>query len=175
MAGFYTAILSLPDSISERVTIDPNVRVENFEGGYEGSAKVGDLRIVFREPDKETCEAIFALEVGFSQSYDSLVQDAKLWLEGQPKVSVVALIKLEETPKYQNPILKLGDEELEQLELLDPKKIQLQDFIVDNRGYITYRGLIWAGVITEASVEVWRRDAITRLAYRDGSRMVSSY
>ena len=175
MAGFYAAVPSLPDSIRRRVTIEPNVRAENFEGGYEGSAKVGDLRIIFGEPDEDICETILALEVGFSQSYDSLVQDAKLWLEGQPKVSVVVLIKLEEAPKYQNPIPKLEDEELKQLELLDPKKIQPRNFIVDNRGYITYRGLTWAGVITEASMEVWRRDPITGLAFQDGGRMVSCY
>ena len=174
--GFSAAIRSLPTSIRRRVAINSNVQTNNFRGKYEGSVKFADVRIVFRKQSVEwICETMFALEVGFSQSYDSLVQDAKLWLEGQPKMSVVVLIKLEETPKYQNPILELTDKELERLGLLDPNEIQSQDFIVDNRGYLIYRGLTWVGDITEAFVEVWRRDPITGLAFQDGGRTVSCY
>ena len=44
------------------------------------------------------------VEKGFSESYGDLVNDARLWLEGNHEVRMVILIKIKEDPKYQNPI-----------------------------------------------------------------------
>ncbi|KAL1967573.1 hypothetical protein VTN77DRAFT_3088 [Rasamsonia byssochlamydoides] len=38
-------------------------------------------------------------------------------------------------------------------------------------GPITYQGLTWVGVISEAYLEIWRRDATTKSPMLDGARI----
>ena len=47
-------------------------------------------------------EVKFVAEVSFSESYEELVQDAKLWLGGNGTVSLVMLVKLGEDPCYRS-------------------------------------------------------------------------
>ena len=39
-------------------------------------------------------------EIGFSQDYEDLVKDAKLWLEGMKSVNICVVVGFEEEPKY---------------------------------------------------------------------------
>ena len=170
--GFFKATADLPLSVQTRMNIATNQNFRGFTGRYSGSSKTPDLAVEFENADGSH-EIKFILEVGFSETYEDLVEDARLWLEGKEEVSLVVLVKFTVNPGYQCPARGLDDEELERLEFPDPADIRVQDFTSTGEyGPVTYNGLQWAGQISEAFMELWRRDPDTGLAFRDGRRRV---
>jgi len=72
-----------------KVVIDATL--DNFEGAYSGSKKAPDGMIY---PVKRRWPSI-ALEVGYSQPYNSLLEDVSLLLEGSDgRIGLVILVKL---------------------------------------------------------------------------------
>jgi len=172
-AGFVEAAANLPLSVRTRMNVATNQNFKGFAGRYSGSSKTPDLAIQFKNAATGKREIKFILEVGFSESYDDLVEDAKLWLEGKQEVSLVVLVKFTEDPGYQCPARGLDDEELERLEFPEPADIDVDDFNSEGEyGPVTYKGLQWAGVISEAIMELWTRNPATGLATKSGNRRV---
>ena len=171
-AGFVEAAADLPLSVRTRMNIATSQNFKGFAGRYSGSSKTPDLAIQFKNATGKR-EIKFILEVGFSETYQDLVEDAKLWLEGKQEVSLVVLVKFTESPSYQCPARGLDDEELERLEFPEPADIRVEDFTsAEEYGPVTYNGLQWAGKISEAFMELWKRDPDTGLAFREGRRRV---
>jgi hypothetical protein len=171
--GFFNATMDLPSSIQNRMNVATNEDFGGFAGTYSGSSKTPDLAIQLKNANGKR-EIKFVLEVGFSETYQELVDDAKLWLEGKEEVSLVMLVKFTETPSYRCPARNLGDHELEQLEFPEPADIQVTNFNSGGEyGPVTYKGLQWAGVISEAFIELWTRNPATGKATKVGRRRVS--
>lgn len=85
----------------------------------------------------------FILQAGVSERYEQLVEYARLWLEGHPSVSILALVKFKETPKYRCPLRPFDNEELD-IGLEDTP--QMRDFVVEtNCGPVTCQSLTWVG------------------------------
>lgn len=167
--GFIAAQESLPGQLSSRISTAANRDFRGFGGHYTGSNKTPDLAVQFKN-DAGNREIKFVLEVGFSETYEDLLQDAKLWLEGKHEVSVVVLVKFEETPSYQCPV---RDEDLEALEFPSESEINIVDFeLQEEYGPVVYKGLQWVGCISTAYMEVWKRDPVTGLATKNGNRIV---
>jgi len=114
--GFSIACRSLPLHVQDRMNIARDQRYKMFGGIYTGLKKVPDLALDIKN-DIGVREVKFVAEVGFSETYEQLVQDAKLWLEGSETVSLVMLVKLEEDPCYRCPIRNLTESEFAELEL----------------------------------------------------------
>lgn len=86
--------------------------IGGFSGDYANSRKQSDMAIIPLLPpaveeaddDPEPLNDGFplvAVEVGFSETYEQLLADMKLWLKGsEGKVRAVVLVSLTETPKY---------------------------------------------------------------------------
>jgi len=105
-----------------------NQTFTGFEGQYTGSSKVPDLALLSRNVNRVN-EPKFILEVGLSETYEQLVQDAKLWLEGTRDVLVVVLVKFTENPKYRCPIPNVTVKDLDRLNIpKKPSEIRAQDF-----------------------------------------------
>jgi hypothetical protein len=170
MEGFYAAKSSLPGQLSSRINTAVNQDFDDFEGNYAGSSKAPDLAIQFQNDNGER-EVKFVLEVGFSKTYDELIRDAKLWLEGNQEVSVVMLVKFEENPSYQCPID--DNKDLEELGFPDMPNVKIGDFVLQREyGPVVYKGFQWVGHISAAFMEVWKRDPSTRSAVKNGNRIV---
>jgi len=170
--GFTDATVGLPLSVQTRMNVATNQNFKGFAGRYSGSSKTPDLAIQFKNATGKR-EIKFILEVGFSETYEDLVEDAKLWLEGKEEVSLVVLVKFTEDPNYQCPARGLNDKELEQLEFPEAADIDVDDFNSEGEyGPVTYKGLQWAGVISEAIMELWTRNPATGLATKSGHRRV---
>src|SRR4051794_25640111 len=92
LRGFNFAIADLPDPVCSNIDAVSNQDFKGFEGQYRGSKKTPDLAVLFTNAAGDR-EAKFILEVGFSETYEKLVQDAKMWLEGKQEVSVLVLVK----------------------------------------------------------------------------------
>jgi hypothetical protein len=170
--GFNVAQESLPYPLRTRITAVANEEYNGFGGQYSGSNKTPDLAVNFEDANG-SIEPKFVLEVGFSETYDDLVQDARMWLEGRNDVSVFVLASLEETPKYRCPVRGLNDEDSEQLGFPGATELKTFDFSLEGEyGPATYKGFIWVGQISAAFMEIWKKDPMTGLATRNGSRIV---
>ena len=99
-----------------------------FEGQYEGSAKIADLAVKVTDAD-DGWETKMVFEIGFSEEYEALMDDAKLWLEGMSSVSLCVLVSFEEKPRYQCPVDDNMDEEkFKKLGFPDPSELKPKHF-----------------------------------------------
>jgi hypothetical protein len=151
------AQLKLPRDVERSITTQTGRDYKRFEGRWEGSKKKPDLAIQVKNA-AGNLEVKWVLEIGFSETYNDLVDDTKLWLEGRSDVSTVILIKIKETPRYQCPISL--DDDLNQLGIpLTEVEVLFSDVIFTGEyGPATYRGKTWVGEISEVIMEVWKRD-----------------
>lgn len=173
--GFAIARSTLPTSLRTRITAAANQEYKGFGGRYSGSNKAPDLAVEFKNA-KGDLEPKFVLEVGFSETYDDLVRDARMWLEGRNDISIFVLTKFKETPKYRCPVRQLDDKDFEQLRFPKATELRTSDFNIEGEyGPATYKGFIWVGQISAAFMELWKKDPTTGLATRNGSRIVGSY
>ena len=125
------------------MNVTTNQTYTGFGWDYSGSSKIPDLAVEFKNAAGEL-ETKFVLEVGFSEKYEDLVQDVKMWLEGKREVSVVLLVKFEETPRYQYPVHE--DDDLGQLGFLEITEIRARDFSLEGEyGPVTYMDFTWVG------------------------------
>ena len=170
---FHQSTADLPDSLQSRIDVSGSEDTRGFSGRYSGSQKAPDLSIKFQDFDgKRRLKCVF--EVGFAENCNDLVQDARRWLEGKQSVVLVILANFEEMPSYKNPMKDLSSVEFIQLNFPGSLTIEESDFTLQGEyGPVIYRGLCWAGKIASASLEIWRRDSVTRLARKDGDRIVS--
>jgi hypothetical protein len=168
--GFIAAAEGLPERWDFDIAFNQNFN--GFSGQYAGSCKVPDLAVEFTNAAGD-CPPKFILEIGLSETYEDLLQDARLWLEGNDYVSIVVLVKFVETPKYRSPRLRTKD--LVDLDFPKAPELKEHHFNMEGEyGPVSYKGIKWAGVISEAFLEVWKRDPTTRLAVMDGVRTVWS-
>jgi len=161
--------LSVPTQA--RIATRANSSFNDFEGRYGKSRKVPDLAIVWNNGSFEY-EPKFILEVGFTETYNELVKDARLWLEDHSDVSAVIVVKLDETPSFQCPSNSMEDAEIEAIGFPVACAILSRNFkLQGSNGPVRYRGLQWTGRLT-AFLEVWRRHPVSGLAARSGNRVV---
>ena len=173
MSGLYRALFALPAKTQSKIDI---IVLKNYQyifyGKYEGSEITSSLTVQTYN-DKGLDEVNFVLEVGLSESYEELVEDAQLWLEGTDTVSIVMLIKLYEDPPYNGPTHDLTDEEFNALQFPPIEEINQQSFAVHGQyGPATYKGLTWVGSIS-GFIEIWGAEGAPRSACRISDRIVS--
>jgi hypothetical protein len=189
----------------ERCRCVANEEMNGFDGQYSGSYKTADLAIRIRNADEEL-ETKMVVEVGFSEDYQALINDAKLWLEGMSSVSLCLLVSFEEQPRYQCPVdVNMDEEKFKRFGFPEPGKLRDRDFYLEGVfGPAIYKRLRneevddeevgdeepdndedsddeepdneepkWAGNISTAFLERWKRDAKTGKAKKYGKRVVS--
>jgi hypothetical protein len=117
-------------------------KTNGFEGQYLGSAKIPDLAVQTLNAD-HILETKMVVEVGFSEEYNDLISDVKLWLEGMSSVSLCMLISIVEKPYYKCPVKdKMDEEKFEKLGFPDPGELKPQHFYLEGRfGPVIYKGL----------------------------------
>jgi len=173
--GFLSVRRSLPTDLRRRIDIVTKQNFREFEGEYDGSEKTPDTAVQITDTTGMV-NIKFVLEVGFSETYDMLVQDARTWIQGNYNVVLVMIVKLEENPPYRCPIRNMTDEEFEQLEFDERKNINIQSFTLEgDYGPAMYKGFLWVGEIS-GYCELWERDKVSGLAkLTPVGRMVSYY
>ncbi|KAK6373990.1 hypothetical protein LTS17_007960 [Exophiala oligosperma] len=156
----------------DRITICTNLRVNGFTEEYRSSIKTPDIGIFVRNDDNTQDELKWALEIGFSQKYDDLQDDLRLWLVGQPACSMAVLINITESPDYQCPL----DFDLAICDELDTPQegaqITAREFSLEGEyGPVMFKGYQWVGRISEVFLEIWTRNPRTGDLRRKGRRM----
>ena len=131
-----------------------------------GSNKSPDFAVEFQNA-KGDLEPKFVFEIGFSETYEDLIQDAKMWLEGRRDICVFVLANIQETPKYRCPVRHFDDENFEQLGFPELTELRTSDFsLEDEYGPATYKGLTWVGQISAASMEAGRCDWVSNSEWK---------
>jgi hypothetical protein len=163
-------IETLPTATQQKISMTLNQEYGGFRNRWTGSEKTPYLAIKIKN-DTGWFKPKWILEVGFSESYNELCEDAKLWLEGNPEVSTVILVKFTEDPTYQRPI-SLDDDLGEIPSELD--EIHDEDFISQGEyGPVFYKGYRWVGQISEAFLETWTRGEDGMAGRRDRENLLS--
>jgi hypothetical protein len=98
-----------------------------FGGQWEPSGKQHDLGMKVRDSAGDYTLK-WVLKIGLSETYEKLKDDVRLWLEGSDEVSMVKLIKIHETPRYDCPIPI--DQDPEQLGIPSNKQEIIQGDII---------------------------------------------
>ena len=169
------ANVNLPNAIAEQMKAVGGQKIGGFTGKYQGSKKEPDVLFKYQQESRKilyTC----AVEIGLSETYEDLVEDAKLWIEGQHDVKTVILIKVVEDPPYRSPIGKLQDDEVRGFGFphfldLDTSMVVFEDQ-ADRFGKLKIRGLTWVGRMY-AFLEIWKANTETGDAEQQGVRKVS--
>ncbi|KAG0636578.1 hypothetical protein HOY80DRAFT_909090 [Tuber brumale] len=161
--GFNLARTSLPATLRRRIDIVGNQQFTDFEGAYDGFEKTPDTAVQITSATG-TMEVKFVLEVGLTETYTMLVEDAKMWLEGREAASLVMIVKMEENPVYKCPTRNLSDDEFSQLGFPPRREIDVEAFtLAGPYGPAYYKELRWVGGVT-GFIEIWKRDPISGLA-----------
>lgn len=93
-------------------------KVGAFTGAYNGSKKEPDVLFKYEGNDRKVLYTA-VVETGFTATYKELMDDIRLWIEGNKNIRTVILIKVEEDPRYHSPIGKMEDNEIEDLRFPD--------------------------------------------------------
>ncbi len=126
-------------------------------GQWTGSKKIPDFGLKLLSNGEAKMK--WVLEVGFSRDYNSLKENARLWLEGLPEeVDMVALVHFQEHPPYKCPLFKDQDPSTQGI-LLDIRAIHAKDINCHGSlGPAIYKGMTWVNPIVRISMETWARD-----------------
>ena len=108
------ATQNLRPEIAKQIDVVGNQRVGAFARPYEGSKKEPNVLFKYKGKDQKVLYTA-VVEISFAESYQDLVEDAKLWIEGNANVRAVILIKVEEIPEYKSPSSKMDDDEIKNL------------------------------------------------------------
>ena len=169
------ATQNLRSEIARQIDVVGNQRVGAFTRAYEGSNKEPDVLFKYKGQDRKVLYTA-VVEVGFAETYEELIDDVKLWIEGNTDMRTVILIKVEENPRYYSPIGKLEDGEIKDLGFPDPRNLDTSMVIPkdsnDSFGPLQINNLVWVGKMS-VFLEIWKRDAVNGNAKQQGTRSVS--
>jgi hypothetical protein len=102
--------------------------MNRFDGQYLGSVKIADLAVQIRNA-RGQMETKLVVEIGFSEEYNALINDVRLWLEGMNSVSICMLVSFDEEPRYRCPVDdNMEEEEFKKLGFPDPGELRPEDF-----------------------------------------------
>jgi hypothetical protein len=155
---------TLPDNLQEQIRVFSGQEFNFFGDQWSGSIKEPDLGIQVRNADNQM-ELKWVLEVGFSETYEELKNDVRLWLKGSSQVATVTIVVFRETQRYHCPLPIYDEtgEESDPREVVgipsDFRAIHEKDVILEGDfGPATYKGLRWTEQISEGWMETWVRD-----------------
>jgi hypothetical protein len=165
---FIVSKATLPQDLQRQTSVSWETTINDFGDNWSGSEKRPDMSLEVRNASRRL-ELKWVVEAGLSETYDQLVEDAQLWLEGHPTVAMVVLIKFCEVPRYRCPVL--FDQNPEELGIpLNLEAIKAAEVTMEGQlGPATYKGLQWVGKISEVFMEIWVKDGDGR-AVRQGNR-----
>ena len=165
---FMQSRANLPRNLRNQTSVAWETTNNKFGDNWFGSKKRPDMSLEVQNAARQF-ELKWVVEAGLSETYDQLVEDAQLWLEGHRTVAMVILVKFGEVPRYHCPVssdqnpeelgISLKGEEIEEAEVT----------MLGQLGPATYKGLQWVGKISEVFMETWVQDGEGR-AVQQGNR-----
>ena len=170
------AIQDLRSEVAGQIDVVGNQRVgAAFAGAYDGSRKEPDVLFKYEGQDSNVLYTA-VVEIGLTETYKELIDDVKLWIEGNRDIRTVILIKVEENPHYSSPTSKLEDNEVKDLGFPDYRDLRTSMVSLKDPnksfGPLQINNLVWVGEMG-VFLEIWKRDTINGEAKQQGTRSVS--
>ena len=170
------ATQDLRPEIARQIDVVGNQRVgAAFRGVYEGSKKEPDVLFKYEQQNGDVLYTA-VVEIGFAETCEELLEDVKLWIEGNRDIRTVVLIKVEENPRYCSPTSKLEADEVRDLRFPDPKDLRASMAVLkdpnNSFGPLQINNLVWVGEMS-VWLEIWKRDRVSGKAKQQGIRTVS--
>jgi len=170
--GFVLAIHKVSPELRRRISIVTNEQLNGFVSQYKGSHKIPDMALKTWDTAGRY-KTKFVLEVGLTETYEMLLEDMKMWLEGRNDVSAVMLVKLQEDPDYHCPTRNLSDQDYAHQSFHEAGEIGGDDFtLVTSYGPALYKGYVWVGRVS-GFFEIWKREPVSGSAICTSNRIVS--
>ncbi|EEP79568.1 predicted protein [Uncinocarpus reesii 1704] len=138
---FSSGLYDATRHIKSKCSIRTNEQFQQHkDNNYVTTLKAPDLALL-------SGKKVLILEVGFSQTYEQLVDTAKFWLEGSLDVTRVVIVKITE-PKYSCPLKNAGISMLQSLGFpTDDWDIESQFCLESGFGPVTLGTTKWVGEI----------------------------
>ena len=137
-----------------------------LQHGQYFSVKAPDFELLSDVEGDGVQRSVMVVEMGFSQSYESLRQDVEEWFNGSPSMRMVILVDINEKPRYQNPLRGLPAKDIIRLLAATTK----QEAVEPQPGFpwagFYLRGFPFVGVL-EGNLEVWIRGPDRRAKMRN--------
>lgn len=169
------AIQDLRSEITKQLNVVGTQKVGAFTGAYKGSKKEPDMLFKYKGQDRKVLYTA-VIEIGFSETYKELIDDIKMWIEGNKDIRTVILIRVEENPRYRSPISKLEDDEVKSLDFPHFRDLDTSMVILKGRdnsfGPLQIINLVWVNKMS-VFLEIWKRDPVNGEAKQQGIRSVS--
>ena len=136
------------------------------------TTKIPDFMLKYIPTGAQLSKPIFLMEVGFSESYDSLAKTMRYWLESDEEIKLAFLVKFTESPGYNSKRIL---QHIPQNVLDNPKGYLPRSLVDVNdcEGRLEIHGSTFVGTTT-AFVEIWKPEPNTGKAMCWGNRIVSS-
>ncbi|KAK9482141.1 hypothetical protein V1527DRAFT_477308 [Lipomyces starkeyi] len=130
-------------------------------GEYSRSRKEPDGGFIYKTRFRAN-KLMIAIEVGTSETYDKLLDDKDMWINGKG-VNVVILVCFEESPPFRNPDTRYTniagvDAELETFAQSLATTVEA-NIGIDYYGPLEYRDHTWLGELNKVFIEIWRQDS----------------
>ncbi|KAI4152546.1 MAG: hypothetical protein LQ340_002853 [Diploschistes diacapsis] len=126
----------------------------------ENSKFEPDAAFYFRQSQTREKKLSAVVEVGLSQSYEDLCEVAVAWLNGQPSLQLVILVKITETPVWTSRS-SVGDRDIEEVnQFLRPFHLdvpQIEPPLDDIDHPLVFKGLPLVNSMS-MFIEFWKRD-----------------
>lgn len=169
------AASNLRPDIERRVDVVGTQKVGRFTGAYEGSKNEPDVLFNYAGLDRDVRYTAI-VEIGFTETYEHLIDDVTMWIEGNRHIMTAILIKVEEDPRYRSPTCNMENSEVEKLEFPKPADLKTSMVILEDAnnsyGPLKIKNLIWVGTMA-VFLEIWKRDPEDGKAKRQGIRRVN--
>lgn len=160
MHGYSSAWVVGSAALASRDSLDPQTRAKfkvyseadfkKFNEEWKDSWMRPDVRIIWKEPGTQPRETV--VEIGDSQSRNSLLRVKDALLKGTSVVERVILMNFVEDPPYRRP--EPEDIDMSRLQNLQEQEVQC----LSESGPVRYQGVQWVGT-TSVIWEVWDRAA----------------
>lgn len=117
------AIMNLRPEITRRVDVVGTQTIGDFTSAYEGSTKEANVLFKYKGLDGDISYTA-VVEIGFTETYEYLIEEVKMWMEGNIDVRTVILTKVKEYPRYWSPTRNMEDGEVRMLGFPESKDIK---------------------------------------------------
>ncbi|EEQ29800.1 conserved hypothetical protein [Microsporum canis CBS 113480] len=147
-----------------------------FRTGDENEISIlaPDLLVSYRSKrNSGNNQPVLVLEVGFTESYESLASSLSNWLNRIPELKMAILVKVNEVPTYKNPLATQGMLNMPELKPLRGglrnRDVSLED-PTNPYSPLMICGIRWVAPTT-AFVEAWTKDKETGKPALQGKRI----
>ena len=145
--------------------ITSNQNFKKFARQYSEFFKTSDFTVKFTDLTW-SIQSKFIVKIDFSETYEQLVKNVKLWLKNTNHIIVIVLMKFIKILNYQSSDFQI--ENLVNQNFFKTSELNELHFTMnDEYDSVSYKKFRWVRVILKTFLKVWKRNLTTKLTMTD--------